>query len=176
LGESDTPYEDIEAAFHALHAKREKSDAVRVAWLAYAYLAYVKEHRAAATDVWYSTYLNAFAAHTGDKMRVGNLTPAIVNGWIGNQYPDGSPSCHHAAARSKIEAAVRCCRQAHSDKAGDQCAVLRHAPDETIPRLESAVSDWALLVRRSRRLLQLWSRYRDDLEDTSIPRANPLAA
>jgi integrase len=83
-------------------AKGEKPTTIRVAWLVGQFLDYVEQHRAPATYVWYENYLTAFAEHVGDKMRVGNLTPAIVNRWIGKKYPDGSQSCHHAAARCVV--------------------------------------------------------------------------
>jgi hypothetical protein len=102
LGESDTPYADVEAAYHALLAKGAKPTAIRIAWLVDQFLDFVKRHRAQTTHDWYADYLHPFVAYTGPKLRVNNLTPAMVNRWIYSRYADASQSRHHAAARCVV--------------------------------------------------------------------------
>lgn len=120
LAEADATRDEAEAAYHALLAKGEKPTAVRLLPLADEFLGYVKLHRSPATFVWYETYLLSFVAFAGPKLRIGNLTPAIVNRWIAQQYADASPSARHNAARS----VVRMCNWAVAERIIGQSPLL----------------------------------------------------
>ena len=88
----------------------------------------------------------------------------------------GARSRQRTSQVSEIEAAARCCRQALSDEARDECPLLRDARYETSAGLESSLSGRSLLARRSCRLLQLRSRHWDHLEDVAVSRTSSLAA
>jgi integrase len=87
-------------------------------WLIDVFLDYVRLHRSPATHDWYEDYLRPFLEHVGPKLRVGNLTPAMVTVWIGKRYAGRSASCHNAAARS----VVRMCNWAVAEK------IISHSP------------------------------------------------
>lgn len=102
LGSADTPWNDIERAYHAAHAKGTKPVILTLAWLCDEYLDFVKQHRATTTFDWYSEYLKNFCAFVGSRLRVDGLTHAILNRWISKSYGKSSPSSRHAAARCVV--------------------------------------------------------------------------
>ena len=95
LGTAEDPWDQIEQAYHSAHAKGEKPSTLSVAWLADQFLEYVQQNRAEATYEWYHRYLRNFVRFTGPKLRVDNLSSALVLRRVNRQ----SVGTRHAAAR-----------------------------------------------------------------------------
>jgi integrase len=95
LGAAEDPWDQIEQVYHLAHAKGEKPSTLMVAWLADQFLEYVQQNRAETTYDWYHRYLQSFVRFTGPKLRVDNLSPALVLRWANRQ----SVGTRHAAAR-----------------------------------------------------------------------------
>jgi len=98
LGGPDEPWEAIETAYHRVHAKGQKPANLTVSWLCDEFLEFCQHNRSAATYDWYADFLRPFVAHVGLKLRVDNLTPAIVSRWVSRQ----SPGSQHSAARAVV--------------------------------------------------------------------------
>lgn len=102
LGSADDEWEDIEAAYHALHLKREKRSVWTVAAMADAFLDWCDKHRSPGTYEWYKRYLEEFCASIGTQLKLSSLKAYHVNDWLDKRYGTASNNTRHGAARSVV--------------------------------------------------------------------------
>lgn len=99
LGTADTPWDESERAYHALHSKGEAPARLTVARVCDDFLDFCERQRSKGTYDWYANYLRNFVVHVGARLKVEDLTPQTVGDWISRNYGDLSASAQHAAAR-----------------------------------------------------------------------------
>lgn len=92
---------DKEAAFAKYHQLMASSEATKtyvtgVQELLNSYLAWVKTHRAATTYDACRFYLSSFAKSVGSRLRVADISPDHVSGWISRQSTWGNTTRHEA--------------------------------------------------------------------------------
>lgn len=74
----------------------------------------------------------------------------------------------HAASVPQAEATARHRRTTLLDQVRDERSLLCDVSDEASSGMEPSLANRAVLAIRAGRLLQLWDRYRNSLEDASI--------
>lgn len=104
LGTADTPWDEIERAYHALHSTGEAPARLTVARVCDDFLDFCQRQREQSTYDWYANYLRNLVAFVGPRLKVNDLTPQAVGEWVDRTYGAHSASAQHAAARTVTRA------------------------------------------------------------------------
>lgn len=104
LGEVDTPYEDVEAAYFELHRREKPVGTVTVGWLCDSFLEYAKKNNAPSTYEFYRGYISEFVDTVGHRVPVNRLTSDTVKNWSAGRYFECSQTVRHNAERAVVRA------------------------------------------------------------------------